>query len=370
MASPSPSKQVRYAVVGLGYIAQAAVLPAFAHARKNSVLKAIVSGNATKLAGVGDKYNVPVRVSYDDLEVALAGVDAVYIATPNTMHAEQAIRAARQGVHVLCEKPLAVTEEDCRKMIETCRLANVKLMTAYRLHFEPLTLEMLESIRSGRIGRVRFLSSAFAMQAAPGGIRTRPETGGGTLFDLGIYCINAARMILGDEPDAVTAIGFDGASERMPGVDHTTTALLRYPGERLASFTSSFVSADLASLHIVGTEGHIHMDPAYEYASPLQYTVTVDDKTTKHRGRKRDQFAAELLYFSDCILKNKDPEPSGEEGARDVRIVNALYESSRSGETVKLPTLPPEPWPEPSQAINRPPVRQMPELIAAEKPHS
>jgi predicted dehydrogenase len=361
-------KRVRYAVIGLGYIAQVAVLPAFAHARRNSALAAIVSGDAGKLATLGEKYRVAMRASYDDLDHVLDEVDAVYVTSPNSMHAEHTIRAAARGVHVLCEKPLAVTPEDCGRMIDACRRGGVKLMTAYRLHFEPLLLEVLAAIRANRIGPVRFVSSIFSMQATLGGIRTRPETGGGTLYDLGVYCINAARMIYEQEPEAVSAVSVDGRRAGMPGVDEATTATLRFSQNRLATFTSSFAAADTASLHIVGTAGDIHMDPAYEYAEPLRYTLKTKDRTVKRRGRKRDQFAAELLYFSDCVQNDRDPEPSGEEGARDVRIVSALYESSRTGRVVELPPEAKKPAPSEEQAIDRPPVSK-PELVNVQEPH-
>ncbi|MFN2445500.1 MAG: Gfo/Idh/MocA family protein [Vicinamibacterales bacterium] len=366
--SRTRGRRIRYAVVGLGHIAQVAVLPAFAHARKNSTLHAIVSGDPEKLSSVGDAYHVPVRVPYDDYEAALAEVDAVYVASPNSLHAEHTIRAAREGVHVLCEKPLAVTDDDCRKMVEICRLAKVKLMTAYRLHFDPLTLEVLDLLRHERIGRVRYVLSSFSTQATLGGIRTRPDTGGGSLFDLGIYCINAARVVFGEEPETVAALALDGAGFGMPGVDETLTAILQYPGSRLATFTTSFAAADTSTLRIVGTEGDLHLEPAYEYAEGLRYKLTTKEKTVHRRGRKHDQFAAELLYFSDCILKDREPEPSGDEGARDVRIINALRESSLTGTAVTLSPLPREPQPEPAQAIDQPPVRK-PELVNVKEPH-
>jgi glucose-fructose oxidoreductase len=142
-------RRIRYAVVGLGHIAQVAVLPAFAHARRNSELGALVSGDAEKLEELGRMYDVEVCGGYDELERVLNGCDAVYIATPNTEHAEYAIRAARTGVHVLCEKPLATTDAECDQIIRACREAGVRIMTAYRLHFEPLTLEVLDLIRQG-----------------------------------------------------------------------------------------------------------------------------------------------------------------------------------------------------------------------------
>ncbi len=362
------SRKVRYAVVGLGHIAQVAVLPAFTHATRNSELHALVSGDADKLAELGDHYKVARRGGYDDFEDCLKDVDAVYIATPNTEHAEFAVRAAHAGVHVLCEKPLAVTEEECERILRACREAGVRLMTAYRLHFDPLTLEVIDLVQKGRIGEPRYFSSDFSMMAKPGNIRTRPDTGGGTLYDLGVYCINAARMLFAAVPREVLAYAIDGARSGYSGVDDTTSALLRFEGDRLAVFTSSFAAADASSYRIVGTEGDIRVDPAFEYAEPLAYTITRDGESRKKKGRKRDQFAAELLYFSDCIQKDRDPEPSAEEGAWDVRIINALYQSARTGRVVPLPPMAHEPGPRRGQAISRPPVRE-PKTVKTESPH-
>ena len=362
------NRKIRYGVAGLGHIAQVAVLPAFAHARRNSTLRAIVSGDREKLAKVGDQYGVPVRVDYDQLERALADIDALYIATPNTEHADLAIRAAHAGVHVLCEKPLATSDEECLQIIHACREANVKIMTAYRLHFEPLTIEVLERVRAGSIGEPRFFSSSFSMLAKPGNIRTRWDTGGGTVYDLGVYCINAARMIFGSEPTQVFAYSIDGARSGFEHVDDTTAALLKFKGDGLAMFTSSFAAADVSSFRIVGTEGDIHMEPAYEYAEPLAYTITRDGKRTRRRGRKRDQFAAELLYFSDCILEGREPEPSAEEGAWDLRIIDAIYESARRAEPISLPPFGPEPGPSPDQAMSLPGIDK-PRTVKVETPH-
>jgi predicted dehydrogenase len=365
----SPAKKpVKYAVAGLGYIAQIAVLPAFAHAKRNSRLHAIVSGDQEKLAELGDKYDVPVRGTYDQFEECLSGVDAVFICTPNSEHADLTVRAAHAGVHVLCEKPLAVTDEECARMIGACREAGVKLMTAYRLHFDPLYLEMIEIVRRGEIGEPRYFSSSFSMHAIPGGIRTRSETGGGTLYDLGVYCINAARVLMLAEPTQVFAYSVRGDRSGMPEVDDTTAAVMRLGDDRLATFTTGFAAAGASSFRVVGTEGDLHAEPAYEFAEPLAYTLTKGDRTTKKKGKKRDQFAAELLYFSDCIRNDTDPEPSGEEGAWEVRIVDALYESARRGEAIALRPFEGEPAPRRSQAISRPPVRE-PELVNVEKSH-
>jgi glucose-fructose oxidoreductase len=328
--------KVRYAVVGLGHIAQAAVLPAFAHARRNSSLHAIVSGSETKLNEIGDKYRIPVRASYDNYERCLKEVDAVYLCTPSSEHEEYTVRAAAAGVHVLCEKPLAVTNKACERMISACKKGDVRLMTAYRLHFEPLYLEILELVRSGKIGEPRFFTSSFSMHAKPNGIRTRKETGGGTLYDLGAYCINTARVLFGAEPTEVFASSIDGARADMPEIDEMTSCVMRFDGDRLATFTTSFNANGVSDFRIVGTEGNIHAEPAYEHAEALGYTLTIGDETRKKKGRRRDQFAAELVYFSDCVLRGKDPEPSAEEGWWDVRVVDALYESARFVSPVAL----------------------------------
>jgi glucose-fructose oxidoreductase len=365
---PKKSPPVRYAVVGLGYIAQIAVLPAFAHAKRNSRLHALVSSDSTKLAELGDQYGVDVRGGYDEYEACLRDVDAVYICTPNSEHEEFAVRAAHAGVHVLCEKPLAVTDAECDGILRACREANVKLMTAYRLHFEPLTLEILDLIRRGEIGEPRYFSSSFSMHATPGGIRTREETGGGTLYDLGVYCINAARMCFDAEPTQVFAYSVGGKRSGMPEIDEMTSAVMRFEGDRLATFTSSFAAGGVSSFRVAGTKGDIHVEPAYEYAEALAYTLTIGDQSRKKKGKKQDQFAAELIHFSDCIRQDRAPEPSGEEGAWDVRIIDALYESARRAEPISLRPFEGEPAPERSQAISQAPVRE-PDLVHAEKPH-
>lgn len=357
---------VKYAVIGLGYIAQIAALPAFKHARRNSALAALISGDKQKLKSLGRKYGVATLAHYDDLEAALEGVDAVYIATPNSEHAEHAIRAARAGKHVLCEKPLAVTDAECVAIVEACRDANVRLMTAYRLHFDPITLDVLQQVRRGAIGDLRYFESAFSMRAQPGNIRTRHETGGGTVYDLGIYCINAARMLFDSEPEQVFAYAISGERSGMPEVDDTTAVVMRFRGNRLATFVSSFDAGEVSAYRIVGTKGSISVEPGYEYAEPLSYTVTTARGQKTRRGRKHDQFAAELMYFSDCVQKGKEPEPSGEEGAWDVRVIDAIYESARRGEPISLREFQ-EPGPSPRQRSSPPPVKK-PRLIKAAPP--
>jgi predicted dehydrogenase len=353
---------IRYAIVGLGHIAQVAVLPAFAHARRNSRLAALVSDDARKRKLVGAKYGIDRTYSYDDYEACLSNVDAVYIALPNSMHAEFAIRAARAGVHVLCEKPMAVTVEECEAMIEACRRHRVKLMIAYRLHFEEVNLGVMDLVRKGRIGTPKFFNSSFSLTVRAGNIRTDKQLGGGTLYDIGVYCINAARHLFRSEPKEVVAVSVNSGVPRLAEIDESTAALLRFDGERVAAFVTSFNATDVGEYRIVGTKGQVRVDPAYEYAEGLEYELTVGGRTTRKRIGKRDQFAAELLYFSDCIWKNRQPEPSGEEGLQDVRIVQALYESAETGKVVQIPSYAASKQPTKRQRISRPGVKK-PSLV-------
>jgi predicted dehydrogenase len=309
------------------------------------------------------KYRVP-SFSYEQYEDCLEQVDAVYIALPNSMHAEYTIRAAEAGVHVICEKPMAVTAKECEAMIDACRQHRVKLMIAYRLHFEEINLGVIDLVRKGRIGVPKFFNSSFSLTVKGDNIRTEKELGGGTLYDIGVYCINAARHVFRAEPKEVMAISVNSGSPKLAEIDESTGALLRFDGERLAAFVSSFNAADVGSYRIVGTKGEIRVDPAYEYAEGLGYELTIDGKTTRKKIGKRDQFAPELLYFSDCIKRNREPEPSGSEGLQDVRIVQALYESAETGKVVQIPPYRPAKQPAKKQVIKRPGVDE-PELVKA-----
>jgi predicted dehydrogenase len=368
---PAEGRRVRYAVVGLGHIAQVAVLPAFAHA-ENSELTALVSDDSEKLEKLGRRYKVKSRFTYDEFDRCLESgeVDAVYIALPNHLHRDYTERAARAGVHVLCEKPMAVTEEDCLAMIRVAEENGVKLMVAYRLHFEEANLKAIDLVQQGRLGDPRLFDSVFTMTVKEGDIRLNPrELGGGTLYDIGIYCINAVRNLFGAEPMEVVAFSANGGDSRFRECEETTSAILRFPGrERLASFTCSFGAADVASYRVVGTEGELVMDPAYEYAVPLKQRITIKGRSRERTFAKRDQFAPELIHFADCILTGAAPEPSGWEGLADVRVIRALYQSADSGRPVTLePFEPDDARPSMEQELRRPPVRK-PELVKTESP--
>ena len=349
---------VRYAVVGLGHIAQVAMLPAFAHARRNSRLVAVVSGDAAKRREIARRYRLDHACDYDDYEACLEHVDAVYIALPNSQHAEYTIRAARAGVHVLCEKPMAVTTDECDRMIAACAEHRVKLMIAYRLHFEEINLKVIDLVRKGRIGEPKFFNSSFSMTVRRGDIRTKKAFGGGSLYDIGVYCINAARYLFRAEPKEVVAVSVNSGVRALAEIDESTAAILRFDGECVASFVTSFNAGDVAEYRIVGTKGDIHVDPAYEYAEGLGYTLTVDGKPQRKTIGKRDQFAPQLLHFSDCVLRDRAPEPSGAEGLQDLRIVQALYESAEIGRAVAIPPYREARRPSGRQRISRPGIRK------------
>jgi predicted dehydrogenase len=358
-----PKRQIRYAVVGLGHIAQVAVLPAFANARRNSKLAALVSGDAAKLGQLAEKYGMERTFTYEQYEACLKSVDAVYLALPNHLHCDYAVRAARAGVHVLVEKPMAVTEEECERMIDAARAAGVKLMVAYRLHFERANLEAGEIVRAGRLGEARLFNSTFCTPVVPGNIRVRRETGGGVLYDIGIYCINAARSIFRDEPVEVRAM----TAGRLDQVEESAAAVLRFPNERIATFAASFGGEKVSEYRVAGTKGDLAVEPAYEYAKPLKHRLTLEGETRERRFAKRDQFAPELLYFSDCILQNGTPEPGGDEGLADVRVIRALYRSAESGQPVMLEPFAKRARPSLEQEIRRPPVDK-PDVIHAAAP--
>ena len=330
---------MRYAVVGLGNIAQVAVLPAFQHASENSELVALISSDPEKLRVLSEEYDVPFTGSYDEMARVLteARVDAAYVALPNSAHRHATESLAALGIHVLCEKPMAMTSEDCEAMIRVTREHDVKLMVAYRLHFEKANLDVVERVKRGDIGDPLFFSSTFAHQVCEGNIRTKSETGGGALFDMGIYCVNAARYIFQAEPEEVFGRQLMAADRRLGDVDATTIAVLRFPGERLAMLTASQAAADIGEYRVVGTKGHIRLDPAYEYQAERKQFVTIDEKTEESSFPQNDQFAPELVYFSRCILDNVEPEPSGEEGLADVRIMEAIVRSSLAHHSVELP---------------------------------
>jgi predicted dehydrogenase len=362
-------KKIRYAVVGQGYFAQAAILPAF-EKTKNSQLVALFSNDADKLHELGERHRVAHRLSYDAYDAYLASgeIDAVYIALPNNMHCEYTLRAARAGIHVLCEKPMALNEQECERMIDACNQAGVKLMIAYRLHFEKANLSAIEIARSGELGDVRLFDSVFCQQVEAGNSRLRAELGGGPLYDIGIYCVNAARYVFRDEPEEVVAFTASRRDDpRFAEVEEQIAVLLRFPHGKIAQFTASFGARDLSRYELVGTKAILRVDPAYNFALDLKHELVTESGTKRRTFKQRDQVAPEIIYFSECIRKNLHPEPSGEEGLLDVRILRAIYASAESGRAVALPRVEKRQRPDMSQERHVQP-HDMPELVHADSP--
>ena len=362
-------KPVRFAVIGQGYFAQAAVLPAFAQA-DGCELRAIFSDDDTKLRALKRRYGVATALNYAHYDDYLRGgeVDAVYIALPNDMHMDYTIRAAHAGVHVLCEKPMATNCRDAERMLAACEAHRVKLMIAYRLHFEAATLDAIERVRRGDIGRPRFFSSTFAMQVNDDNIRTSRARGGGPLLDLGIYCVNAARALFGAEPIEVSAMtARSDGDRRFAEVDEQVTALLRFPGDRLAQFTCSFGAYDHSSLTVVGEKGRVRLDPAYEYATGLTVETEIAGRKPQRKTfAKGDQIAAELVAFAACVRDGRTPEPSGAEGLADMRVVDAIARAA-AGRSQSLAPATRRVRPSKAQGIRRKP-HGMPELVNADPP--
>lgn len=358
MFSTKPKEKIRYAVVGLGYIAQVAVLPAFKNARRNTKLVALVSGDKEKLKRLGEKYNVDKRYLYSEFEACLkrGEVDAVYITTPNFYHRNIMETAAKYGVHVLCEKPMAVTAEDCHSMINQAERNNIQLMIAYRLHFEAANLEAIKIAQSKNIGDLRVFNSVFTMQVKDqGNIRLEEaDKGGGPLYDIGIYCINAARYLFRAEPTEVFAMVSNSKESRFRKIDETVSCTMKFPEGKIASFTISFGAFSAADYDLIGTKGRIRLEKGYEYSTTMNLKTYVDKKILTKKYPKRDQFAPELIYFSDCIQKKKKPEPSGEEGLADLKIIEALLLSIDLGAPITLDEINKRNRPSEAQKITRP----------------
>jgi predicted dehydrogenase len=369
-ASKSRSQKIRFAVVGQGYFAQSAILPAFKHS-KRAELVALVSGEKRKLTALGRKHQVQNLCLYDEYEYLLQSgdIDAVYVALPNWMHREYTEKALQSGIHVLCEKPLAVSLEDAESMVRLAAERQTKLMTAYRLHFEEANLTTIDLIQKGRIGDPRIFNSVFSFPVEAGNIRAMsPVIGGGPIYDIGVYCINAARYIFQDDPIEVFAYSGSRENTELPEIDETVSVQMKFPQGRLASFTVSFGASRSDFFEVVGTQGSLCLDPAYEYASQKTLWITRNEKTQVKKFKKRDQIAPELDYFADAILKDRLIEPSGLEGMIDVLIIQAIHESLLSGSPIELDIRVDKARPGLKQEVSRPPVQQEPKLVRAKEP--
>jgi predicted dehydrogenase len=370
-AAPARHPAVGYAVVGLGWIAQAAVLPAFHNARRNSRLVALVSGDEAKRRVLADHYGIApdAACDYDAYERCLerTAVDAVYIAVPNHLHREYTVRAAEKGVHVLCEKPMAVTAADCQAMIDACRHNGVRLMIAYRLHLDPANLHAVKLVGAGAIGATRLFTATFSQQVQEGDVRLLPpDRGGGPIYDIGIYCINAARYLFRAEPRTVWASALRREQPRFADAEETVSCVLQFSDARLAAFTCSFGAHPVSAFHLVGEVGEVRLANAFAFKGARAATLRTDAGDERQEFPDADQFGPQLIYFSDCIIHGREPEPDGEEGQVDVRIIEALYDSLRTGRPASVSGTR-QRRPDPDQALACPPVRE-PDLVREAEP--
>ena len=307
----------------------------------NSVMTALVTGDPEKGRELSRMYGIEHVTDYDGYDALLksGNIDAVYIALPNSQHREPVVKALEAGVHVLCEKPMAPTEEDCQAMIDASEKSGAKLMIAYRLHFEEATVEALETLRAGTIGELRVFSSVFCQQVSRENSRTAAKNWAGPLPDMGPYPINAVRQCFQAEPTEVFAYTASLKEQRFAEIEEMVTAVLRFPGERLAHFTVSYGANPMGQYRVVGIEGDLEVTPGYTWQEGMTHKLTVGEKKTEKKFGRSDHFGGETKYFSDCVLDDKHPEPDGEEGLADVRVIKAIEESLKTGRPVPVAPL-------------------------------
>ena len=333
-------KKVRYGIVALGDISQESLMPGVKHTG-NSVITALVSGDPEKLKVLAKEYDVPADAcySYEQFNDFLKSgkADAIYLATPNWRHEEFAVPALKAGLHVLLEKPMEISEEKCRRIIDAHKASGAKLMIAYRLHFEPATLAAIETMRAGTLGQIRGFSSVFCQNVKPNNHRAHAGEKGGPVFDMGPYPINAVRNLFAAEPVEVYATGSKSPDSQLDdNFYHTVAVTLTFPGSRLAQFVVSYVGDNVDVFTVYGSEGSMTLEPAYGMGKSKTRTITKSGNTDADSYKNTDHFGGELKYFSECVLENKDPEPDGEEGLLDVRVIEAIYKSLHTGSRIGL----------------------------------
>lgn len=328
-------RKIRYCIVGLGRISLGHFMPALRDA-KHSQLTALVSGHRDKADKAAAEYNVPAKniYSYENYDEIRDNkdIDAVYIALPNSMHAEYTIRAANAGKHVLCEKPMATSVHDSQAMINACKAASVKLFIAYRCQYEPTNLKAIELIRSGRIGTVQAIESANGFNIKPGEWRLDKKlSGGGPMPDMGVYSLNACRYLTGEEPahlDGYTStVDHDG---RFETVEENVGWTMKFPSGTIAACTTSYGANQPGFYRVHGSKGMIHAEPAFAYQGIHMRAEIQGEPPIEITEQEKDpsQFTVQADEFAQCILQNREPKTSGEEGLRDMQYMQAIYKSA------------------------------------------
>ncbi|HYU42735.1 MAG TPA: Gfo/Idh/MocA family oxidoreductase [Vicinamibacteria bacterium] len=336
-----PGRKMGWAIVGLGNLAINQILPAFAKCEKSKVV-ALVSGHPDKAAKLAARYGVSPKAIYNyqnyDTLKDNPEVDVIYVVLPNSMHAEYTIRGAEAGKHVLSEKPMANTPGDCQAMIDAAKKAGKKLMVAYRCRYEPFNKEMIRMAREQELGPVKVVVADHGFNIGdPTQWRLKKEfAGGGSLMDIGIYSLQAARYITGEEPVEINAVTYTTPGDvRFKEVEETINFQLRFPSGVLANCTSSYGYAGQNKYRVIATKGWFELEPATSYTG-LRMKIRRNNATEDRDLPQRDHFALEMDHMSDCVMENKDPLTPGEEGLRDLKLMMAIYEAARTGKTVKV----------------------------------
>lgn len=341
-----PDERVGFAIVGLGRLSLEEILPAFAKSKWAKPV-ALVSGDRAKASRVARQYGISESALFDyksfDGIRNRPEVAAVYVVLPNSMHAEFTIRAAEAGKHVLCEKPMANSVAECRSMIDACNKANRWLMIAYRCQYEPHHREMIRLARSSELGVLKAITAMNGQAQAPND-QWRHKlalAGGGALPDVGIYCLNAARYITGEEPIEVSANMHSTPNDpRFREVEESVSFNLRFPSGVLANCFTSYGTHSSKAYRVMGSESWAEMDPAFPYRG-LRLRINRPRKggaseLVERPFEQADQFALELDHFAECVVSGTRPHTPGEEGMQDVALVEAIYRAARERTTIAL----------------------------------
>ena len=329
-----PGRKLGFAMVGLGRISMQHLAPSLKTSSKAQVT-GLVSGHRDKADKMAAEYGIPAKniYSYENFDAIADNkeIDAVYIALPNSMHAEYTIRAAKAGKHVLCEKPMATTVADAEAMIAACKQAGRKLAIAYRCQLEPCNLRAMELIRSGKLGKVQAIESANGFNIRAGEWRLNGKlAGGGPLMDMGVYSLNACRFLTAEEPAEIKAdwsvIDQDG---RFAEVEENVAWSMKFPSGIVASCNTTYGANMPGFYRVHGTRGMLHMEPAFGYEG-LRLTARIQgEPPIDEPSQEKDpvQFTREAEHLVDCIASGKDPKLSGEEGLRDMKYMLEIYRS-------------------------------------------
>jgi predicted dehydrogenase len=336
------SAQVRtlnFALAGLGSLSTNQIAPALAktqHAR----LAGVITGTPEKAARWQSEHGFPDGnvYSYDDMDGLAANpdIDVVYVVTPNSLHLEHTVRAARAGKHVLCEKPMANTVSECEQMIAACDDAGVKLAIAYRCQFEPHHVECIRMARENDFGSIRVIQAGFGFRIGnPQQWRLRAAlAGGGALMDVGVYALQSCRYLTGEEPIRVSALETKTDPVKFAEVDESITWQMTFPSGVIADCSTTYNVNGINRFQALAERGWFGLEPAYDYGG-----IRGESSRGPIAFESIDQFAAEIDDFAQCILEDRESKVAGSEGLKDLRVIEAIYESIRSGRTIELPEL-------------------------------